>query len=585
MAEPRISRMLVLKWMGFVAAIWVQSISGNNYTFANYSADLKTVMNYNQQQLNALGVAKDVGKSVGLLAGYLSDFLPAQVILLIGAAVGVLGYGTTWLVVSERIAPPSFWQMCIIVFMGGNSSTWMNTAVLVTCMRNFAQKRGPVSGILKGFVGLSTAIFTVLCSALFTGNSSAFLLLLAGLPAVICLVAALFLREIPLLSGAGGVDREEHTSFTILNVISLSLSLYLLAYTFTGGSFSPLVSKLFAVGLLLFVLSPIVVPARLVLSNWLSGSSDDLKKTEGKKVDEVREPLLPNSSDVERRQRKEQVIVAAAVTERTTTTLTGGAGSSGDVAVYTRPKLGENFTVLEILATVDFWALFLTFLSAVGTGMAVINNMGQIGESLGHPDVATYVSFISIFGFFGRIGAGTVSEYFVRSAALPRPVWMAGSKVFMVLGYLALGWGISGSLSFGSIVVGICYGVHMTIVVATASEMFGLKSFGMTYNILVLNIPLGSFLFSLLAGYLYDKESQDSSPLTYLSKLLNMSSLSDEATTCYGAHCYRTLFIFMSGVLAVGLVLDLILIIRLRPVFQRLYGSSSNSRAETERRK
>ncbi|KAM2263645.1 hypothetical protein ACFXTI_039905 [Malus domestica] len=44
--------------------------------------------------------------------------------------------------------------------MGGNSTTWINTAILVTYIRNFRRNRGPVSGILKGYVGLSTAIFT-----------------------------------------------------------------------------------------------------------------------------------------------------------------------------------------------------------------------------------------------------------------------------------------------------------------------------------------------------------------------------------------------------------------------------------------
>ncbi|ONI30093.1 hypothetical protein PRUPE_1G231100 [Prunus persica] len=32
----------------------------------------------------------------------------------------------------------------------------MNTEILVTCIKNFRRNRGPVSGILKGYVGLST---------------------------------------------------------------------------------------------------------------------------------------------------------------------------------------------------------------------------------------------------------------------------------------------------------------------------------------------------------------------------------------------------------------------------------------------
>jgi hypothetical protein len=68
--------------------------------------------------------------------------------------------------VSGAVAPLPYWQMSVFLCLGGNSTTWMNTAVLVTCIRNFRRSRGPVSSLLKGYVGLSTAIFTDTCSAL-----------------------------------------------------------------------------------------------------------------------------------------------------------------------------------------------------------------------------------------------------------------------------------------------------------------------------------------------------------------------------------------------------------------------------------
>ena len=105
------SSVTALKWLGFVAAIWVQAISGNNYTFSNYSDALKSLMNLTQLELNNLSVAKDVGKAFGLLAGFASDKLPTWVILLIGSVEGLVGYGAQWLVVSETIKPLSYWQV------------------------------------------------------------------------------------------------------------------------------------------------------------------------------------------------------------------------------------------------------------------------------------------------------------------------------------------------------------------------------------------------------------------------------------------------------------------------------------------
>uniref|UniRef100_A0A0E0Q6S1 Nodulin-like domain-containing protein n=1 Tax=Oryza rufipogon TaxID=4529 RepID=A0A0E0Q6S1_ORYRU len=39
------------RWLGLVTAVWVQYISGNNYTFSNYSHSIKTLMGLTQQQL------------------------------------------------------------------------------------------------------------------------------------------------------------------------------------------------------------------------------------------------------------------------------------------------------------------------------------------------------------------------------------------------------------------------------------------------------------------------------------------------------------------------------------------------------
>lgn len=100
-----------VKWLGFVTAVWVQSISGNNYTFSNYSDALKTLMNLTQLELNNLSVVKDVGKAFGLLAGLASDRLPTWLILLIGSLEGLVGYGAQWLVVSQKIKPLSYWQV------------------------------------------------------------------------------------------------------------------------------------------------------------------------------------------------------------------------------------------------------------------------------------------------------------------------------------------------------------------------------------------------------------------------------------------------------------------------------------------
>nr|XP_043630169.1 protein NUCLEAR FUSION DEFECTIVE 4-like [Erigeron canadensis] len=516
------------KWMGFVTAVWVQAISGNNYTFSNYSDALKSLMALTQLQLNNLSVAKDVGKAFGLLAGLSSDRISPSALLLIGSIEGFIGYGVQWLVVSQRIQPLPYWQMCIFLCMGGNSTTWMNTAILVTCIRNFRKNRGPVSGILKGYVGLSTAIFTDICTALFNNDPARFLLMLSVVPAVICFFAIIFLRETPPATTTAE-EKSESRYFAIFNVLAVIIAVYLLIFDITGDH-GHMLSQAFCIVLLILLATPIAVPVYLAIQNFIR--SEHVKTLDVEAT--TTEPLLVRN-EPETTEEKEVIPVLEKVF----------------------PVIGEEHTVFEAFKTLDFWILFVSFLCGVGTGLAVQNNMGQMGLALGYVDVSIFVSLTSIWGFFGRIGSGSVSEYFIKKAGTPRPLWNAAAQILMAVGYILMAIAMPGSLYIGSIVVGICYGVRLAITVPTASELFGLKYYGLIYNILILNLPLGSFLFSgLLAGFLYDAEA---------------TATAGGGNTCVGAHCYRNVFIVMTATCVVGFALDVWLAIRTKALYSRIY--------------
>ena len=134
----------------------------------------------------------------------------------------------------------------------------------------------------------------------------------------------------------------------------------------------------------------------------------------------------------------------------------------------------------------------------------------------------------------------------------------------MAVGYVLMALAVPGSLYIGSIVVGICYGVRLAITVPTASELFGLKYYGLIYNILILNLPLGSFLFSgLLAGLLYDMEA---------------TPTAGGGNTCVGAHCYRLVFVIMAAACIIGFGLDILLSIRSKAVYAKIFASKKSRR-------
>lgn len=528
------------RWLGLVAAVWVQCVSGNNYTFSNYSDSIKTLMGLTQLQLNGLSVAKDVGKAFGLLAGLASDRVPTWLLLAIGSLEGFLGYGAQWLVVSKTVAPLPYWQMCVCLCLGGNSTTWMNTAVLVTCIRNFRGSRGPVSGVLKGFVGLSTAIFTDLCSALFADDPASFLVMLAVVPAAVCALAMVFLREGRVTVSS---DEADARGFAAISTLAVAIALYLLAADLTGlGGNGGVVSTVFVTILFILLAAPVAVPAHVAWRSWMSTRKAANADAENTLLDDSTPLLLASKPE-------------AAAEAR-------GPGE--------RPRLGEEHTIAEALSALDFWLLFSSFLMGVGTGLAVMNNLGQMGVAMGYADVSLFVSMTSIWGFFGRIASGTISEHFIKTRALPRPVWNAASQVLMCAGYVFMAFGMPGSLFIGSVVVGVCYGVRLAVTVPTASELFGLKYYGLIYNILILNLPLGSFLFSgLLAGLLYDAQA---------------TATPGGGNTCVGAHCYRGVFSVMAVACVIGFVLDVILSVRTKRVYAKIHEAKKASRLAAAQR-
>lgn len=109
MLQGKLRSFLNNRWLVFVAAMWMQSCAGIGYLFGSISPVIKSSLGYNQRQLASLGVAKDLGDSVGFLAGTLCEVLPLWAALLIGALQNLIGYGWVWLVVTGRVPVLPLW--------------------------------------------------------------------------------------------------------------------------------------------------------------------------------------------------------------------------------------------------------------------------------------------------------------------------------------------------------------------------------------------------------------------------------------------------------------------------------------------
>ncbi|XP_023747007.1 uncharacterized protein LOC111895143 [Lactuca sativa] len=87
-----------------------------------------------------------------------------------------------------------------------------------------------------------------------------------------------------------------------------------------------------------------------------------------------------------------------------------------------KPKRGEDYSILQALLSTYMLILFVATFCGLGTSLTVVDNLGQIGESLGYPTktLKSFVSLLSIWNYFGRIFTGFVSEILLVKYKFPR---------------------------------------------------------------------------------------------------------------------------------------------------------------------
>ncbi|KAL3636697.1 hypothetical protein CASFOL_018996 [Castilleja foliolosa] len=579
------------RWLVFVAAMWIQSCAGIGYLFGSISPTIKSSLNYNQRQIARLGVAKDLGDSVGFLAGSLSEILPLWAALLVGAIQNFVGYGWVWLVVTGRSPVLPLWAMCILIFIGTNGETYFNTASLVSCVQNFPKSRGPVVGILKGFAGLGGAILTQIYAVMHSPNHASLIYMVAVGPTMVVIALMFIVRPV---GGHKQIRSSDGFSFSIIYAICVVLASYLLGVMIVEDlvNISHTVITIFTIILFVILLIPIIIPITLT---FFGSSKTELEETllpedagqEGTshKFDEGQDVIF---SEIEDEKPKGMDMLPVLERKKRIAQLQSRlahAAADGAVRIKKRrPHRGEDFTLTEALIKADFWLMFFSLLLGSGSGLTVIDNLGQMSQSLGYENTHVFVSMISIWNFLGRVGGGYFSENIVRDYAYPRPVAMAAAQVIMAIGHLIFAMGWPYAMYFGTLLVGLGYGAHWAIVPAAASELFGLKKFGALYNFLTLANPAGSLVFSgLIASSIYDREAEKQAHAHHnfvggqnRNLVSSFSSFvsADDPLKCEGAICFFLTSMIMSGLCVIAVVLSMILVYRTKPVYAHLYGRS-----------
>lgn len=437
-------------------------------------------------------------------------------------------------------------------------------------------------GILKGYAGLSGAILTQIYLMINFPNEASLILMVAVGPSIVVIALMFIVRPV---GGHKQVKPSDNSSFFFIYSVCLILAAYLLGVLVLEDliDLSQTIITFIAVLLIIFILLPIIIPILLVFFSEPRPPAEEsllseTQKEASKSEQDVNEVIL---SEVEDEKSPEVDSLPASERQKRIAQLQAKlfqAAAEGAVRIKRKgPRRGEDFTLMQALRKADFWLIFFSLVLASGSGLTVIDNLGQISGSLGYTDTSIYVSMISVWNFLGRVGGGYFSEIVVRKYAYPRPVAMAVVQVIMAIGlfYYSMGW--PGEIYVVSVLIGLGYGAHWAIVPASASELFGLKSFGALYNFLTLASPAGSLIFSgVIASGIYDYYAEKQAALSVRNSeaMLAVPLRDDDSLSCEGSICYSITFGILSGLCIVATGLSLVVVYRTKRVYANLYGNS-----------
>ncbi|CAI9091177.1 OLC1v1026133C1 [Oldenlandia corymbosa var. corymbosa] len=544
------------RWFMVFAAILIMAAAGATYMFGLYSADIKESLGYDQSTLNLLSFFKDLGSTVGILSGLINEVTPPWVVLSIGAVLNFFGYFMIWLAVTEKISKPKVWQMCLYIYIGANSQSFANTGALVTAVKNFPESRGVVLGLLKGFVGLSGAIITQLYHAVYDDDSKSLILMIGWLPTVISFV---FLRTIRIMKVVR--NEKELKVFYRFLYMSLGLAGFLMVliilqkkYHFSQGEYG--ISAAAMVGLLFLPLSIVI---REELLSWRTNKKRALGSVP--KLEVVTETSDSAAKNTTNPAKTEPV----STSESDAKTTEEAKEASCWTTVFQPPSRGEDFTILQALFSLDMLILFFATICGVGGTLTAIDNLGQIGKSLGYPKrtTSTFVSLVSIWNYLGRVVSGFVSEHLLQKYKFPRTLVLTLTLVLSCVGHLLIAFGVPNGLYFASVIIGFCFGAQWPLIFAIVSELFGLKYYSTLYNFGSSASPVGAYLLNVrVAGYLYDKEAKKQ------LKALGLVRKAGEDLDCKGVECFRLAFLIITAVTIFGAVISLILVMRTRKFYK-----------------
>ncbi|KAI3987198.1 hypothetical protein MKX01_031682 [Papaver californicum] len=544
----------IYQWLSFVGIIWLQSFNGTNTDFPAYSSQLKNLLSISQFQLNNLAFASDAGKLLGWFSGVAANYLPLPFVLMIGATLGLIGYGVQFLYVVQKISHLSYFHIFILNVLAGNSICWINTVCYTGIIKNFPFDPQVAVGLATSYVGLSAKIFTDIVDVISpstdaTAKAKNYLLLNSIVPLIVSFITApILLKDVVSNNKADIVQ----SGFTIMFFVTIVTGVYSIIGSLGWEKVvqSPL---LYAIGLaFLLIVIPLMIPVGSRIGKFLFEWCRTKREHKIFNLSMIDNHQSANSKDGSTPEVVVEIKELTEVVAQDNISISTDEDSIDSCTSCSSSR--EEIGVKVMVRRVEFWLYFFVYMFGGTLGLVFMNNLGQIAESRGQSSATTssLVSLSSAFCFFGRLLPSLVHHFSGNKYMISTTTSIATLMAPISASFYLLAFNSSiVSLYISTVIIGLCIGSFTSISVSATTELFGTKNFSINHNIVVSNIPIGSFVFGTCAALLYEKKKK-----------------SDHMNTCMGTECYRTTFIIWGCISLLGAILAFVLYLRTRKFYQ-----------------
>lgn len=221
-------------------------------------------------------------------------------------------------------------------------------------------------------------------------------------------------------------------------------------------------------------------------------------------------------------------------------------GEAADTALVDE-VCSQDISGWNLLRTANFWILFLYFMMVQGAAGWFNGAIGDMVTAFGLPSTQTdnLVTVFTATGTVCRVTAGALSDLLERS--ISRPAFLAGVGLLLPIGFGLLAVFSADVLTVATGLIGAVFGISWCLVPLVISDVFGLRSFGTNWGLVILGSALGPLLLQPIDTAVQQAHRQGGA-----------------TESCLGSDCYALTYVACLGLGLLSTVLAVLLAIRLR---------------------